>query len=114
MKPSKIVKMQTFCPVEALEQVRLAIGDAGAGKMGNYSHCSFVSSGFGHFLPLTGANPAIGEVGKPETVEEYKIEFVCEIEKVNDVMSAIKRVHPYEEVPIDIFQMLDLEDEVKV
>ncbi len=110
MKPSKIVKIQTFCPVDALEKVRTAIGDAGAGKMGNYSHCSFVSSGVGHFLPLTGANPAIGEVGKPETVEEYKIEFICEMNKINDVIAAIKKAHPYEEVPIDIFQMLDTEN----
>lgn len=110
MKPSKIVKMQTFCPVEASDRVRKAIGDAGAGKMENYSHCSFVTSGFGHFLPLSGANPAIGEVGTPETVEEYKIEFICEIEKVKDVIAAIKKVHPYEEVPIDIFQMWNVED----
>lgn len=109
MKQSRIVKMQTFCPVDALESVRLAIGEAGGGKMGNYSSCSFVTSGHGYFVPLDGANPAIGKVGAPEKVPEYKIEFVCEVEKVAGVIAAIKKVHPYEEVPIDIFPMLDVE-----
>lgn len=109
MKQSNSVKMQTFCPVDALESVRQAIGEAGGGKIGNYSHCSFVTSGHGYFLPLDGANPAVGKVGAPEKVQEYKIEFVCEEEKIKDVIAAIQKVHPYEEVPIDIFQMIEVD-----
>ncbi len=109
MKPNNIVKIQTYCPRANADAVRTAIGEAGGGKMGNYSHCVFVSEGFGYFLPLKGAKPAIGKTGEIEKVEEVKIEFVCEQDKVKKVVEAIKKAHPYEEVPIDIFQLIGLE-----
>ena len=109
MKPNKIVKIQTYCPKNAADGVRLAIGKAGGGIIGNYSYCAFLTSGHGYFLPMKGSNPTIGKQGKIEKVEEIKIEFVCEQNKVKDVIAAIKKAHPYEEVPIDIFQLLDHE-----
>ncbi len=84
-----MVKVQTFCPVSAVDAVRLAIGKAGGGQIGNYSHCAFVSSGFGYFLPLDGADPYIGEKGTIERVEEVKIEFLCARNLVEDVVKAI-------------------------
>ncbi len=109
MKISNNVKIQTFCPKEVADSIRLAIGNAGGGTIGNYSHCMSLTSGYSYFLPMEGANPAIGKVGEIEKVEEIKIEFVCEKDKAKDVIDAIKKVHPYEEVSIDIFQLLDLE-----
>jgi len=109
MKPSNIVKVQTYCPRPDADAVRTAIGEAGGGKIGNYSHCAFVSEGYGYFMPLSGANPAIGEQGKIEKTEEVKIEFVCERDKVGKVIDAIKKAHPYEEAPIDIFQLVEPE-----
>lgn len=100
-----IVKIVTFVPLANADAVRDAIGNAGGGKMGNYSHCSFSTKGQDRFKPLEGANPHIGAVGKYETVEEERIEFVCESGLVKNVIEAIKKVHPYEEVPIDIYPM---------
>ena len=109
MKPSKIVKIQTYCPKESADDVRLAIGKAGGGVIGNYTYCAFLSEGHGYFLPMEGANPTIGEQGKIEKVAEVKIEFICKQDKVKNVIEAIKKAHPYEEVPIDIFQLLEYE-----
>ena len=107
MKPSNIVKIQTYCPKKSANKVRLAIGKAGGGVIGNYTYCAFLSKGHEYFLPMEGSNPTIGKQGTIEKVEEYKIEFVCEKDKVKVVIDAIKKAHPYEEVPIDILPLLD-------
>ena len=100
------VKIQTYCPRDSADKVRLAIGEVGGGVIGNYTYCAFVSDGHGYFLPMEGSNPTIGEQGKIEKVAEVKIEFVCEEDKIKQVVEAIKGSHPYEEVPIEIYQLL--------
>lgn len=90
---------------EVADKVRQAMGAAGAGKVGNYTFCSFSVRGTGRFLPGEGAHPAIGLVGKPEEVEEERIEVNCDDELVADVVAAIRRVHPYEEPAIDIYPL---------
>lgn len=103
------IKIQVYCPTEAADSVRLAIGAAGGGQIGNYQYCAFVSSGTGYFLPLEGATPAIGAVGKISQAAEVKIEFICSSEKVKSVIAAIKGAHPYEEVPIEIYPLIDID-----
>jgi len=95
-------------PASHTDIVREAMGKAGAGKIGNYTNCSFSSKGIGRFKPEAGANPTIGEVGKLESVEEERIEMMCPKEVLTNVIAAIKRVHPYEEVALDIYP-LDIE-----
>lgn len=102
------VKIITFVPVADAEKVRKAIGDAGAGVLGRYHHASFSSKGIGRFIPGEGAHPAIGEVGKLEEVEEERIEVICPKEKVKNVIAAIKKVHPYEEVPLEIYNLVEI------
>lgn len=99
----KTYKLVVFVPITHADAVREAMGKAGAGRMGNYSCCSFSSRGIGRFLPEEGAHPAIGEVGKPEEVEEERIEVLCTEETIDGVIAAMKAVHPYEEVAYDIF-----------
>jgi hypothetical protein len=96
-------KIVVTVPITDADKVRQAIGEAGGGKVGNYSFCSFSVRGTGRFLPGSGAHPTIGEVGKPEEVEEERIEVNCTDELVADVLTAIRRVHPYEEPAIDIY-----------
>ena len=84
----------------------MAIGDAGIGQIGNYSHCSFVTKGKGYFKPNAEANPHIGEVNKIEEVNEVVIEFVCSTEKLPVLKLILAKHHPYEEVAIDIFPLL--------
>jgi hypothetical protein len=102
---SEQVKMVVFVPESHADAVRQAMGDAGAGEIGRYTHCSVSSRVAGRFLPQEGARPAIGEVGRLETVEEERIEMICLKGLVNEVVKAIKEVHPYEEVALDIYAL---------
>lgn len=105
-------KIITFAPIEDAKKVRQAMGDAGAGRLGNYHHASFSTRGVGRFTPNKGAHPTIGEVGKSQDVEEEKIEVICEKEKVKDVVAAIRKIHPYEEITLEIYQLVS-EDEIQ-
>lgn len=99
----KTVKIVTFVPESHADAVRQAIGDAGAGRIGNYSYCTWSAKGCGQFRPETGAHPATGTVGQLEMVAEERIETVCEERLVPQVAAAIRTAHPYEEVPIDVY-----------
>jgi hypothetical protein len=101
-----LVKLVTFVPETHADAVRTAMGEAGAGAIGNYTHCSFSSRGIGRYLPGEGANPSIGEVGTYEEVPEERIEVVCEMSLLPKVIAAIKAVHPYEEVAFDVYPLL--------
>jgi hypothetical protein len=102
MKSYKIV---VYVPETHGDAVRTAMGEAGAGRIGNYAHCSFTTKGLGRFLPLAGANPAIGAVGRPELVTEERIEMVCAEDRLAEVLPAIRRVHPYEEPAVDVYPL---------
>ena len=102
----KNVKIQVFVPKSHLNIIRLALGEAGIGKIGCYDYCSFVSSGTGYFRPLVGSNPSIGIIGKIEEVEEIKLEFVCNESEIEKVIKIIKKNHPYEEIALDIIPLL--------
>lgn len=104
-----LIKLVFFVPTTHADVVRKAMGDAGAGLLGKYSHCTFSSKGFGRYKPLDGAHPAIGEVGKFEIVEEERIETMCPNDKVNAVVAAVRKVHPYEEFTFDIIPLLKVE-----
>jgi len=101
-----LVKIVVFVPKTHTDIVRKAMGDVGAGRIGNYSHCSFSVDGVGRYKPLEGAKPFIGKVGKLEEVQEERIECVCERSKAREVIAAMKKVHPYEEVAFDIYALI--------
>jgi hypothetical protein len=103
--PSNNIKLVVFVPTSHAEIVRQALGEAGAGKIGNYDFCSFSSRGLGRFKGNKSSNPAIGESGKYETVEEEQIEVVLPRAILNNVVAAVKKVHPYEEVAFDIYPL---------
>ena len=102
---SKNVKIVIFVPETHTDIVREAMGKAGAGKIGNYTYCTFSTKGIGRFKPEQGSNPYIGEVGTLEEVVEERIETVCEREKLDAVIDAIKSVHPYDEIAYDIYPL---------
>lgn len=102
-----LVKIVVFVPVSHADKVRQAMGNAGAGKIGNYSHCSFSVKGIGRYRPMEGAKPTIGEVGKYESVEEERIETICPKKILEKVILTIEKVHPYEEVQVDIYPLLN-------
>ena len=100
---AKRYKIVVYVPSSHGDKLREAMGNAGAGKIGNYDFCTFTLRGTGRFRAGAGANPAIGEVGRLEAVEEERIETVCEEEKLRGVLKAIREAHPYEEPATDVY-----------
>lgn len=100
-----LYKLVVFVPVTHEKQVRLALGAAGAGHIGNYSHCTFRTSGVGTFLPLEGASPFIGTPGELEEVEEVRVETIVPKRRLNGVLEAMLEAHPYEEVAYDVYPL---------
>ena len=103
---SQLIKVVVTVPEQDADKLREAIGNADGGQIGNYTHCSFSSKGTGRFLPVEGAHPAIGAVGKLEQVAEERIEITCEQDKLTNIVQTIRDNHPYEEPTIDIYPML--------
>lgn len=102
-------KIVAFVPVgPALASVHEALSAAGAGEIGDYSHCSFASAGTGQFLPHDGANPTVGEVGRLERVAETRLEMVLPRGRRGAVVAALLASHPYEEPAYDVLELAEL------
>jgi hypothetical protein len=101
------VKIFVTIPVENVDEVRTAMCEVGAGIIGNYTFCSSSVKTVGTFIPNNDANPYIGEKNKIEYVNEEKLEVICDINKVKDVLKRLREVHPYEEPAIDIIPLID-------
>ena len=102
----KKVKIFVTIPENATNKVRDAVLNAGAGVIGNYSHCSTSVKSLGTFLPNENANPYIGKSNKMEYVTEDKLEFICDIDNAKDVIAVLRKAHPYEEPAIDIVPLI--------
>jgi dinuclear metal center YbgI/SA1388 family protein len=107
-EPSRLDKWVIFVPAENAEDVRAAIFSAGAGHIGDYSHCSWTVSGTGQFLPHEGASPAIGSVGSIEKVPEERVEAIAPARSRAAVLAAMRAAHPYEEPAFDVFALAPL------
>ncbi len=108
LKPTtheRLLKVAVYTPVEAVDAVLKAASEAGAGRLGNYSHCSSQIPGTGTFVPCEGAHPAIGEVGRLEHVQEIRLEMIVQQRELNGVIAAILHAHPYEEVAYDVYAL---------
>jgi hypothetical protein len=95
-------KLATFVPEKDLEKVSQALFAAGAGRIGNYSSCSFQLVGTGTFLGEEGTNPTVGAAGRLERVPEIRLETVVPLTRLDDVVRALRQSHPYEEPAFDL------------
>ena len=103
------VKIIVSVPIDSIDEVRNVLYDSGAGNIGNYTCCSMTSKCVGSFKRLNNSNPYIGEKGKVNFVEEERIEIVCDVDKVKNVIKRLRQIHPYEEPEIDIIPLIDEE-----
>ncbi|MDR1871155.1 MAG: Nif3-like dinuclear metal center hexameric protein [Deltaproteobacteria bacterium] len=92
-----LVKLTVFTPLEAIDRVKGAIFEAGAGRQGHYSDCSFEVRGVGQYLPGPESDPFLGYRGVLESAEEYRLETLLPKKLLDPVTLAIRSVHPYEE-----------------
>jgi dinuclear metal center YbgI/SA1388 family protein len=99
-------KLVVFVPEESLEPVSRALFNAGVGRIGEYSECSFRTTGTGTFFGSDAASPAVGQKGRREEVAEYRLELLCPHDRLAAVSAALRRAHPYEEPAFDIYPLL--------
>lgn len=101
----RLFKLVVYVPTTHTDVVKEALGKAGAGHIGNYSHCTFQTDGTGSFKPLEDANQFIGEKSSLAKVEEHRVETIVTEVDLPQVIQAMTIVHPYEEVAHDIFPL---------
>jgi dinuclear metal center YbgI/SA1388 family protein len=98
-------KLVTFVPEKEVDSVGRALFDAGAGRIGQYSSCSFRTRGTGTFFGEAGTNPTVGQSGRLEQADEIRLETVVPISQVDAVIRALRDAHPYEEPAFDLNQL---------
>ncbi len=92
-----MVKLSFYVPATHLEAVKHALFAVGAGKIGQYEQCCWQTKGQGQFRPMAGSQPAVGSTNELCQLEEFLVEMVCETAKMEAIIDALKRAHPYEE-----------------
>ncbi|MFN8377948.1 MAG: hypothetical protein U0452_04680 [Anaerolineae bacterium] len=110
MSPNQQLVLVTTVPPEHLDAVLQAISTAGAGVVGEYSECAFISVGTGRFRASRGSNPAYGERGQLNEVEEVRLETWVERDRAREVIAALRGAHPYEEPVIYLIPLLNEAD----
>lgn len=100
-KSSRYLKLITFVPKAFINQVQLALFEAGAGQIGNYDQCSFQSIGTGGFRGNELADPFVGQVGERHEEPECKLEVLVPDFLKSKVEKALKKSHPYEVIAYD-------------
>lgn len=98
-------KLGFYVPESHVEEVKRAVFAAGAGRIGHYDQCCWQVCGKGQFRPLAGSQPALGEVGAVESVDEYRVELVCDDQLIRAVVDAMSSAHPYEEPAYDVVRL---------
>ncbi len=101
------VKLEIFAPAQAVDAIRQALHEAGAGRIGNYDHCVAISPVQGYWRPLDGADPFDGQVGVISEGTECRIEMNCKAELVQAALQAVRFIHPYEEPLINIVPLIN-------
>lgn len=99
-------KLVVFVPPASLDEVTAVLFEAGAGAIGRYAECRFVSTGTGSFRPLAGASPAKGQVGRLEQATEQRLEMVLHRRLRQSVVAALHRAHPYETPAYDLLELV--------
>ena len=105
-------KLTTYVPESSANEIREALFKAGAGHIGNYSHCSFNLQGEGTYLGNEQSSPSNGDKGKLETVGENFISVIFEKHLESQILNALDKTHPYEEVAYDIVALENIHDRI--
>ncbi|WP_422746385.1 Nif3-like dinuclear metal center hexameric protein [Mycobacterium sp. WMMD1722] len=109
---TELDKWVVYVPDGDADRLRAAVFAAGAGQIGDYSHCSWSVAGTGQFLPHDGAAPAIGRVGSMEHVAEERVEVIAPARLRREVLRAVRTAHPYEEPAFDVFSIASIPGDV--
>jgi hypothetical protein len=103
-----VFKLAFFVPDTHVEAVKNAVFAAGGGRIGAYDSCSWQALGQGQFRPLDGSQPFLGQSGRVEKVEEWKVEMVVADSLIEPVVQALRLAHPYETPAFEVWRLHDL------
>lgn len=109
---ARLVKLVTFVPESHLAAVRAAVCEAGAGAIGNYTYCTFSASGTGTFLPGKEARPFSGTKHRLSEEPERRFETLAPKARIPQIVEALKKAHPYEEVAYDLVQLDNIDPRI--
>lgn len=98
-------QLSVYTPEQNVSELMDAMHQAGAGVIGNYSHCATYFDTFGQYMPLANSHPNHGNIDKLEKVKEIKIEVLCEEYNLNSVIKAMTASHPYETPVYTVVQL---------
>ena len=98
-------KLEIFIPETHLEPLRKVLLAVDAGHIGNYDGCLSYSRVTGCWRPLEGTTPYSGKEGEFCSEPELKVEVTCRTERVEETLTAVKAVHPYEEPVINVIPL---------
>jgi len=101
----KRIKVIVFVTPDFADRITGAMAQAGAGKIGNYTECSYRANGTGTFRGGKKTNPYSGERGRFEKVNELRLEMICEHRDLNNVLDAMLRIHPYDEPAYEVYEV---------
>ncbi|MGP1615890.1 MAG: hypothetical protein ACTS5Y_12660 [Pollutimonas bauzanensis] len=107
-REGQMYKLGVYVPASHLEPLKAALFAAGAGRIGNYDSCCWQTPGQGQFRALEGSAPYLGQQGKVEIVEEYRVELVFDEGLLTQVIAALRAAHPYEEPAFDVVKLVTL------
>lgn len=102
-------KLCFYVPESHLDSLKAAVFAAGGGRIGQYDSCCWQVLGQGQFRALQGSQPFLGQVGRIEQVQEWKVELVVADELIHDTVKALKKNHPYETPAYEVWRLSDLQ-----
>jgi len=111
-RKNTLSKLVTFVPKENAEQVIADLHEAGAGNIGNYKNCSFRIVGEGTYMPAAGARPFVGKIDRLERTDEVRVEVILPVYREGQVLSVLRKNHPYEEVAYYLSRLENTNQEV--
>ena len=94
---ARLYSLVFYVPESHVEDVKAALFEAGAGRVGDYVRCAWQVLGTGQFQPAEGSRPFLGQHGRLECVDEFRVEMVCPDDAIDTVIRALRDAHPYEE-----------------
>ena len=99
-----------YVPTSHLEQVKQALFEQGAGRVGDYDSCAWQTLGEGQFRPLTGSQPYLGTINQVQQVAEYKVEMVCSDDHIAAALKTLLACHPYQQPAYAIHKIVSAND----
>ena len=107
-------KLVTFVPEKDVDRVASALFEAGAGRIGHYSSCSFRAPGTGTFFGEEGSRPAVGQPGRLESAPETRLETVVPLSRIEAAVSALRAAHPYDQPAFDLVRLVSRSEGVGI